>query len=867
MVSEAGVIEVPVKPGAKHFGRDLANDIGREVQGAAGAISNAFSSMGKGVALAGAAVGALAAVALTDQFVKALDVDRGRAKLAGQLGLTAEDSARLGKVAGDLYSGAYGDSMQQVNDTLLAVQQNIGDLGSFSDEELKGIGANALSVATAFDVDVNGAVRAAGQLMRNGLAPDAKSAFDILTAGFQQGANTSGDLLETIEEYAPSFASLGLTGEQALGVIAAGLDAGARNGDLAADAFKEFSIRVIDDSPATNAALESLGFNSGEIARQIAGGGPAAATATSQIITALAGIADPIAREAAGVALFGTQFEDLGGEVIAAMDPAKVSLENVGGAADTLGTTLAESTAGKWDAFVRGVQGATQTYIVDSVLPNLETLIQTVGPDLIAAVTGSTSTTSLSAEEMDQRTTEAFGNVADFVTNDLIPAIEALHRADTAVKRFEQASEDASSAIYEAWTGKTLELWQWLINAWADIADNILAAAERAIGWVPGWGEKLETARAGVEAFRRNANTELDAVQRNLQISADTTKAKEEIEKLRRYVESSQTTMKISGVNSVGGFTAGDGPGRPPPGPGGNAHAVVKREIAALGGGMSISSGYRTPARNAAVGGSPTSYHMDRNNPAADVVGPAAKLDQLYARLKRIARRELIWRAPGHYDHLHFAHEGGVVSPSWGTLPGLRDNERPAVLQLGETVVRRGGLTDLGVQIAAAMERQTAELSRAVHGSASWNAQFTVGGLRPDIHGAASYNAQFIVSNLNATLRDLGRPAEAKAAGGSRYIDVGESSGVSRAEVQRLMASGWYSDPTDRQERLYRPFALGGVITQPTRGIVAEAGPEAVIPLDQLGGNLGVTQNNTFTIVTSDPVEAAHRSAWLLRMA
>lgn len=122
---------------------------------------------------------------------------------------------------------------------------------------------------------------------------------------------------------------------------------------------------------------------------------------------------------------------------------------------------------------------------------------------------------------------------------------------------------------------------------------------------------------------------------------------------------------------------------------GGSALETVKKNMAGIPG-LSITSTYRTPQHNAAIGGSPTSHHLDRSNPAVDVVGPAASLDALYAKLQRIGGRELLWRTGGHYDHLHYAHSGGVVSPSWPTLPGLRGDERPAILQTGETVLARG---------------------------------------------------------------------------------------------------------------------------------------------------------------------------------
>ncbi len=94
---------------------------------------------------------------------------------------------------------------------------------------------------------------------------------------------------------------------------------------------------------------------------------------------------------------------------------------------------------------------------------------------------------------------------------------------------------------------------------------------------------------------------------------------------------------------------------------GGNTLARVNSILGEFPG-LRVTSTYRSPSANAAVGGAPNSYHMDRANPAVDVGGPTAQLDRYAARLRSMGgwREGPIWRAPGHYDHVHVAEEGAI---------------------------------------------------------------------------------------------------------------------------------------------------------------------------------------------------------------
>ncbi len=60
---------------------------------------------------------------------------------------------------------------------------------------------------------------------------------------------------------------------------------------------------------------------------------------------------------------------------------------------------------------------------------------------------------------------------------------------------------------------------------------------------------------------------------------------------------------------------------------------------------------------------SPNSLHYSGR--ALDVSGPPGLLDMAYARLKSTNPRELLWRVPGHYDHLHVAYALGAGMPAF----------------------------------------------------------------------------------------------------------------------------------------------------------------------------------------------------------
>lgn len=349
----------------------LTGYIGLEDKGFGEGLAGAFeklTSFGGKVGKSLAVVGAGGATILGASLAGAMDFQDANAKMAASLGAGTKQAGELGKVAGGVYGQGFGDSMDQVTESVKNVVQNIGNLTQ--NESLDGLTKKALNLSKVFDVDVKDSTIAAGQLMKTGLATDATQAFDIITAGFQAGDNKAGDFLDTLNEYSTQFRKLGIDGTTATGLLSQGLQAGARDSDLVADAIKEFSIRAVDGSQTTAQGFQAIGLSATTMAEQIGKGGKPASEALQQVMDKLRGMKDPVAQAQAATALFGTQAEDLG-KALFALDPSHATdaLGKVGGSADAMGKVLNATASNNIQTFMRQAQVAFVDILGNKVLP------------------------------------------------------------------------------------------------------------------------------------------------------------------------------------------------------------------------------------------------------------------------------------------------------------------------------------------------------------------------------------------------------------------------------------------------------------------------------------------------------------------
>lgn len=277
------------------------------------AASKTGDAIGKALS-AGFKVGVAAAGAFTTALVKiGTEYQAATGQISAATGATGAELESLQGVMENVYGNNYGDSMADVADAVATVSQQMKGL---SDGELQSITEGAFALRDVFQYDVAESVRAANALVNNfGISGD--DAMNLIAAGAQNGLDFSGELLDTISEYSVQFAKVGIGADQMFQIMQAGADSGAWNLDKVGDAIKEMSIRVVDGSDTTTAGFQAIGMDADIMAQKFAAGGETAQQAFQETIQALAGMEDPVQQNIAGVNLFGAMWEDLGPEVVA----------------------------------------------------------------------------------------------------------------------------------------------------------------------------------------------------------------------------------------------------------------------------------------------------------------------------------------------------------------------------------------------------------------------------------------------------------------------------------------------------------------------------------------------------------------------
>ena len=298
-------------------------------------------------------------------------------QVASSTGAAGKELESLRGAMERVYADNFGEDVADVADAVALVDRNLANLDQ---EGLTKATEGALALRDAFEYEVEESTRAAEAIRKN-FGTSVEDAFSLIAAGAQNGLDYSGELIDTINEYSSQFSKLGFTADGMFNLLQSGADSTAWNLDKVGDAIKEFSIRAIDGSDTTVSAFEDLGYNAEKIMATFAAGGEGANTAFFEVLNTLMDVDDQVKRDALGVSLFGTMWEDLGVEAMQAMADASSAAYDTQGALEQINQV-------KYNDLDSALQGIRRQMEVD-LLPAADAVYQSLMdsmPEITAAM-------------------------------------------------------------------------------------------------------------------------------------------------------------------------------------------------------------------------------------------------------------------------------------------------------------------------------------------------------------------------------------------------------------------------------------------------------------------------------------------------
>ena len=295
-----------------------------------------------------------AADALKESFNEVVEASN---RFQGKMGITKGESKKFLDFANDLVKSGMVDSLEEAQEAITQVYQTAGK--KVTPEGLKQVTKYAISFSKTFDTDVNETMRGASRMMEN-FGISAEEAFDLLTAGAQNGLNQSNELADNMAEYSQLFGQMGFTADETFSLLEGGLDGGAYNLDKVNDLIKEMGISLTDGRFEENADMFS------ESTRNLFNEWKNGKATQGEVVKSMM---DDFANMEGGYDALnraGTVWSALGEDnslkVIKAMAGASTSFGETKGSAEDLNNTMTNTTA--WDAFTNGVEGTVNSIAI-----------------------------------------------------------------------------------------------------------------------------------------------------------------------------------------------------------------------------------------------------------------------------------------------------------------------------------------------------------------------------------------------------------------------------------------------------------------------------------------------------------------------
>lgn len=407
--------------------------------------------------------------------------DSATAKIQANLGLTAEEASKMEGIAKQVFEQGIADSVDTAAEAVMLCKSSFEDL---SDTDLTNLSSQLVGISERTGTDLQENVRGARQLMK-AFGVDGKEAMDLIAAGYQANLNSSGDFMDTLNEYAPLFSEAGFSAEQMLSILSSGMDNGALNTDKVADAVKELQIRLGDGTFEKNMGMFSQ--TTQNMFQEWKNGGATVAEVAESIGQDLQKMTPTEQQQA--LSALSTQFEDLGIDASVALLNTGSEFENVTGKAKEFSNATPSE---KWQGSLNKISDSLSD-IGDKVMTTLQPVLDVVagfadgfsklpGPiQTVVVVIGILiSAFTLLAPAISAIMT-IFGTLSTVALGPIIPIIAAVAAAIAGIILVIQNWGTISEwlgGVWEALKEALMNVWNGIVDFFSGVWEGITATIQ-----------------------------------------------------------------------------------------------------------------------------------------------------------------------------------------------------------------------------------------------------------------------------------------------------------------------------------------------------------------------------------------------------
>lgn len=208
---------------ARINGGNLDQDAKTIEQKLHGVFTSAAKTATAALAGIGAALGGMAVAG-----VKAADdIKQAMNQFASSTGTAREELEGYQDVLEKIYANNYGEDFTDIADAMASVKKELGNL---SDDAMQTVTESAFALRDVFEYEIPETVRASKAMMDN-FGVSGEEAMNLIANGAQNGLDYSGELIDSINEYSVQFSKLGLSADDMFNIFQKGADSGAWNLD------------------------------------------------------------------------------------------------------------------------------------------------------------------------------------------------------------------------------------------------------------------------------------------------------------------------------------------------------------------------------------------------------------------------------------------------------------------------------------------------------------------------------------------------------------------------------------------------------------------------------------------------------------